>query len=565
MLSSAISYKEEHNNNTVTFHDYSNEEDNINFNSTWENVKETSDFLCQTDPIHYMDKGVQTIIQKDIEVQVNIKNNTSKRYLQLNEQQRIRLESFLNRVEGYISKILLKNIKDESFKGYEVNWDENIIENVCKHILKNPRKEENMTCTAVEWNSSGTIIASSFGSYNHENWCKHQGFINAWSISQSNFNPNKPTYTLEVPSCIMTIKWHPKFPSYLLGGLFNGDIVIWNINNQMDDTLILKSIQSDYTHQEPVASLSWISSSSTETSKSDNKYDILSIGNDGKILIWEIKEDKGSFIYPKLMTNLFMSYIPRSIREVNISIKKGIPLGATDISYSCERNNELIVSTEPGYLMKCNLHRFTLLPKPRIEKDVFSNDSSNVIIQQSSEIIQTTNPSDFHYNRHVGPIQNVECSPFHRSLFLSCGSDGNVRLYDFLQKNPLLIIEPPMKYSPTVVKWLSTRPSVFAIGSDNGNIYFYDLQKSCHIPSNVIEASTKPIVSLTFNKSTDHSLPYMASVDQDNIIKIWRLNSYLTTPHIRVEEDGSNIPFKSTDWKTELKILKKILQDKYNE
>jgi len=42
----------------------------------------------------------------------------------------------------------------------------------------------------------------------------------------------------------------------------------------MDDTLILKSIQSEYTHQEPVASISWISSSSTEIAEHDNQYDV---------------------------------------------------------------------------------------------------------------------------------------------------------------------------------------------------------------------------------------------------------------------------------------------------
>jgi len=35
--------------------------------------------------------------------------------------------------------------------------------------------------------------------YNNENCCKHQGYINLWSLSQRNFDPNKPTYTLEVP------------------------------------------------------------------------------------------------------------------------------------------------------------------------------------------------------------------------------------------------------------------------------------------------------------------------------------------------------------------------------
>ncbi|ORX54231.1 WD40 repeat-like protein [Piromyces finnis] len=562
MLNSSIIYKEEHNKNTVLFSDYSNEEDNINFNSTWKQVKKTSVNSCQTDPIKYIDKAIQSLKLKDAEVQVDIKEQTLKQFMELNEQQRIRLENFLQSVEGYISKVLLKNIKDESFKGYEVNWDENVVENVCKHILNNPMKYDDMVCTSMDWNSSGTIIASSYGSYKHENWCKHQGYINLWSLSQKNFDPNKPTYTLEVPSCIMSIQWHPILPSYLVGGLFNGDIVIWNINNQLDDTIVLKSIQSEYTHQEPVASLSWISSSFTDMTSRNNQYNILSIGNDGKILVWEIQN---SFIYPKLMSNLYMNYIPRTIREVNISIKKGIPLGATDISYSCERNDELIITTEPGYVMKCNLRRFVHLPKPLIEKDVFSNDPSNIIIQQPSENIQTINPSDFHYIRHFGPIHNVECSPFHRSLFLTCGSDGTVHLHSFLQATPLIVIEPPVKYSPTVVKWLNSRPSVFAIGSDNGNIYFYDLQKSSFIPVNVIEASTKPIMSIAFNNNMVHSIPYMASVDQDNIVKIWRLNSYLSTPHHRVKDENNNLIMKSTDWKTELKYLNNILKDKYNE
>jgi len=57
----------------------------------------------------------------------------------------------------------------------------------------------------------------------------------------------------------------------------------------------------------------------------------------------------------------------------------------------------------------------------------------------------------------------------------------------------------------------------------------------------------------------------MASVDEDNVIKIWKLNSYLSTPHERVKDENSNIIMKSTDWKAELKSLNNLLQDKYNE
>jgi len=68
MLTTSSPYKEEHNTNTVTFSDYSNEEENVNFNSTWKRVVKTSACSCQTDPIKYMDEGVQSLIQSDAAV-----------------------------------------------------------------------------------------------------------------------------------------------------------------------------------------------------------------------------------------------------------------------------------------------------------------------------------------------------------------------------------------------------------------------------------------------------------------------------------------------------------------
>jgi len=65
MLSSSVTYKEEHNNNSVNFSDYSNEEDNVNFNSTWKRVKKTSVNSCQTEPIKYENKAVQSLKLKD--------------------------------------------------------------------------------------------------------------------------------------------------------------------------------------------------------------------------------------------------------------------------------------------------------------------------------------------------------------------------------------------------------------------------------------------------------------------------------------------------------------------
>ena len=41
-------------------------------------------------------------------------------------------------------------------------------------------------------------------------------------------------------------------------------------------------------------------------------------------------------------------------------------------------------------------------------------------------------PVKFAFRPHHGPVYSVSCSPFHRNLFLSCGTDTTTRLYSLL-------------------------------------------------------------------------------------------------------------------------------------
>merc|ERR1740117_1247049 len=51
------------------------------------------------------------------------------------------------------------------------------------------------------------------------------------------------------------------------------------------------------------------------------------------------------------------------------------------------------------------------------------------------------NAAGFAFTNHAGPVYALACSPFHRNLFLSCGADGQVRLYSLLQSQPVRTIE----------------------------------------------------------------------------------------------------------------------------
>jgi WD40 repeat protein len=41
-----------------------------------------------------------------------------------------------------------------------------------------------------------------------------------------------------------------------------------------------------------------------------------------------------------------------------------------------------------------------------------------------------TIPFNLNYEKHLGTVLSVACSPFHRKLYLSSSSDGQIRLYD---------------------------------------------------------------------------------------------------------------------------------------
>jgi len=48
--------------------------------------------------------------------------------------------------------------------------------------------------------------------------------------------------------------------------------------------------------------------------------------------------------------------------------------------------------------------------------------------------------TEFTFTPHIGPVYGLDCSPFHRNVFASCGGDGQVRISSLLQATPLLTI-----------------------------------------------------------------------------------------------------------------------------
>jgi dynein intermediate chain 1 len=97
-------------------------------------------------------------------------------------------------------------------------------------------------------------------------------------------------------------------------------------------------------------------------------------------------------------------------------------------------------------------------------------------------------PSPFtaNYEKHLGVVTGVNCSPFLKRLFLTCSVDGAVRMYDVLFNRPVAVFEPGYNEYLQSVIWSPFRPTVFVTVSNNGTVYIYDLMLSKQTPSYVL-------------------------------------------------------------------------------
>jgi len=124
------------------------------------------------------------------------------------------------------------------------------------------------------------------------------------------------------------------------------------------------------------------------------------------------------------------------------------------------------------------------------------------------------NAVNANYEKHLGPCVSISCSPFIKRLFLSCSSDGSIRLYDSSNQRPIMMFEPGYNEYMMKVAWSPFRPTVFVALSNTGAVYIYDLILSKQTPSYILdykpltitkENRKQPIQFHSIHKSEDSS------------------------------------------------------------
>uniref|UniRef100_A0A452V5K3 WD repeat domain 34 n=1 Tax=Ursus maritimus TaxID=29073 RepID=A0A452V5K3_URSMA len=426
---------------------------------------------CQTASIATAEKAAQTRKHVDAEVQTEAPVPVSVPPTSPHDDPR--LAAFLRRVEAMVIRELNKNWQSHAFDGFEVNWTEQQPTVTCLHTLGYPPAQgQGLHVTSVSWNTTGSVVACAYGRLDDGDWSTLKSFVCAWNLDRRGLNPQQPSAVVEVPSAVMCLAFHPTQPSHVAGGLYSGEVLVWDVSNP-EDPLLWRTGLTDDTHTDPVYQVrAWAA---------------------GWIL-WLCPP----FISPQP---------PRGETEV----------GATAVAFSSFDPRLFVLGTEGGFPLKCSL---------AAEEAALTRMPSSVPLRA---------PAQLTFSPHGGPIYSVSCSPFHRNLFLSAGTDGHIHLYSMLQAQPLASLQLSHKYL-FAVRWSPVRPLVFAAASGEGDVQLFDLQKSSQKPTVSIKQTQdeSPVYCLEFNRQQTQLL---AAGDAEGTVKVWQLSTEFTEQGPRETED----------------------------
>mmetsp|Transcript_31097 Transcript_31097/g.50101 ORF Transcript_31097/g.50101 Transcript_31097/m.50101 type:complete len:691 (+) Transcript_31097:367-2439(+) len=449
------------------------------------------------------------------------------------------LQQFILRVGPLMEHELKEASESRAFDGYKVVWEEerdtiNKMYTLTDQdkIRRNKQQEKGANTNSsssnsnssrplaqsfsdVEWSCNGSVLAASFGERHHVGWCEHDSFVACWSIMSRRLNSKKPDMKLPVPCCVGCLAFHPTQPTILAAGLFSGEIRVWNISGsdggggggvesseQEDDPLIATSPVDDHFHREPITQISWIA-----TARGD--YRLASISCDGLVLFWRLSD---KLKYPLYGSSILPNdqYHGHGVKRNNSSYKI---LGGVSMAFSKLDFVNYVVGTEGGGVLRCErkmrsykkkkkqIYKDTNLLKwdheveqvlrflPRRSRDSVKNSMRKYATKTGAKIIRleelyASRPNPLHlfppaskqaFEKHGGPVYGIAASPFHRNIFLTCSTDGSLRLYNMLRNpRPVVLMEPSPAYLFDV-QWSTSRPLVFAVADATGKIHIYDL------------------------------------------------------------------------------------------
>ncbi|XP_059213444.1 WD repeat-containing protein 34 [Centropristis striata] len=457
---------------------------------------------CQTRAVHRAEAQVQTVSSTTSGTQTEPQYLAKEQLLQQShdDPDQPGLKDFLQRVEDSVIRELGRNARSHAFDEFQVNWELHSDLVSCLHCLQHPRAlERALHVTSVSWSCTGAVIVCAYGRIDDGDWSTEMSCVCMWNLDRRGLNPKQADGVIDVPTAVTALCCHPNQPTLLAGGLYTGEVVVWDMGRTQDPVLVQTGLSAD-SHREPVYQVAWV------PLQKKGEFGVLSACSGGRVLLWVMDPDQG-----RLVLNAGYALIRQQVpQSSNTSFKAhgSTSVGVTSLALSPWDSDTFLVGSESGLLLRCS----------------FSSQTPAAVPSQGQSVTLRA-PAVFTFRPCSGPLHSIHCSPFHRNLFLSAGTDGLAHLHSLLQATPLLSIRVSDSYA-FQVQWSPTRPLVFAAATGQGEVQIFDLGRKSLRPAATIQhgGAEHATSCLAFNCQNPHLL---AVGKTDGTVCVWQLSQDL--------------------------------------
>ncbi|CAD7967085.1 unnamed protein product [Amoebophrya sp. A25] len=359
-------------------------------------------------------------------------------------------------------------------------------------------------------------------------------YVLLWSFADA----LAPHASLLAPYDVSTLRFYPQDRHYLVGGLANGQLIIWrfspldlgatkNVSSKSDDDSAGQTVPQithkmvsiiDESHKKAVNSFCWLPSRITIEGKKAKTGDkgpengevryLCSIAGDGQFLIWDFAAAK------EALETGESDFLWKPIHRVQLSRQdSGTEMGCCEVLY-CERPvgdpnlGNFYASTEEGEL---------------VYGDWTARGDEGVKPEFVKKLVSV--------GKTFRPMLSLERSPIFPEMLLGVNDWGF-----YIWKETLTIFASPAPSSYfTCGCWSPTRPCVIYLGRMDGGVEVWDFSDQSHKPSLHFTPSSSAISSMCFHPE-DSVKNMLAIGDADGHLHVMQLPKNLIRPGAKEKE-----------------------------
>eukprot|EP00761_Pharyngomonas_kirbyi_P006868 gb/GECH01006877.1/.p1 GENE.gb/GECH01006877.1/~~gb/GECH01006877.1/.p1 ORF type:complete len:836 (+),score=228.02 gb/GECH01006877.1/:1-2508(+) len=450
------------------------------------------------------------------------------------------LHNVLPRIEFSLRQNLVFNVFEDDFALLEK--EDSVVGAKSENVLKEHQSFTHVEYTkgrplsSIDWKpkSNSVIAVSSYDPRPLEKKVNDYGKSNASYAAIWSFNdPINPQMVLKAPYDIMSINYNPTQQHYVIGGLSNGQVCLWDISRKEDKftemNLEGKELQKSSvpylnpirmshvpnSHKKAVEDIHWLPMSQiidNEIIETDDNltYQFVSVSSES-VLVWDIRERKSASRRPSSKKN------EQHEQTVWSPIKKFSMMKLDNVSDAGAYQLCMVESlSEDVYTLHLTSQDGYLIIAEWLNP---SNDS------KSRNIVKQLLPA------HFGPVLSIDRNCYLKDVLLTVG-DWSFKVWKMSVDRPLLK-SPFSKNRRTVGKWSPTRPGVLFIGTEGGEIEIWDLVDKSHEPMMTHNITSCSIISIEFRISKSRAKyrnQRMAVGDSEGILHIIDVPKNLIRP-----------------------------------